>query len=88
MLIRRRFFICSLLAFALILLTVPSVGSAFRDNDQAALFSGEFQFMRGQMSPFDSIFYNYDKQWGTYALLTGLSWLAPGSTWHRVEALM
>ena len=66
-----------LLALSLCAVILPSVGSAFRDNDQAALISGEIQFLRGQMSPWHSWFYNYDKQWGSYALLTGLSALTP-----------
>ncbi len=75
---RGRLLTCLLLALSLTLITVLSLGSAFRDNDQAALVSGALQVTQHKASLTHAIFYNYDKQWGSYFLLWGLSVLAPG----------
>ncbi len=67
----RRIWTFALLAAGLTTATLLCTGSAFRDNDQAALISGALQLLCGQVSPLHSTFYNYDKQWGSYALLFG-----------------
>ena len=72
-----RLSVCLLVAVALTFLTLYSLGSAFRDNDQAALISGAIQLIRGQMPPLHAAFYNYDKQWGSYFLLTVCSVVWP-----------
>ncbi len=61
-----------LLIQIILLLTVvlPMTGSAFRENDAAAYVSGAHQLLDGEVSFFRTALYNYDKQYGAYALLT------------------
>jgi hypothetical protein len=56
----------------LLLLVFPFVSSAFRDNDQATLLDAAWQVAHGQASFLHATFYNFDKQWGVFLIL---SWL-------------
>ena len=53
-------------SIALAALTLFSLGSAFRDNDQAMFLFGGLQLSHGRYATTATPIYNFDKQWGTY----------------------
>jgi hypothetical protein len=62
-----------LLQFVVLLVLVwPFVSATFRDNDQASILDGAWQLARHEASFLHAVFYNFDKQWGLFLVL---SWL-------------
>ncbi len=70
--IRARREVLPIQVLVLLLLVWPFVSATFRDNDQAAILDGAWQLARHQASPLHAVFYNFDKQWGVFLVL---SWL-------------
>ncbi len=64
-------------SIALVALTLYSLGSAFRDNDQAMFLFGGIELAHGHYSTPQTPIYNFDKQWGTYFLLDLLFRILP-----------
>jgi hypothetical protein len=60
------------------------VGGALRDNDQASYISGALQLLSGEQSIWHARLYNYDKQFGSYWLLTAV--IAAAGTVHAILA--
>ncbi len=56
----------------LLMLVWPFVSATFRDNDQATILDSAWQLAHHQASFLHAIFYNFDKQWGVFLVL---SWL-------------
>ena len=65
------------LAVSLAVLVYPFTSSTFRDNDQAAILSGAWQIAHHQVAAWHAWFYNYDKQWGTFVILSWMYRLLP-----------
>lgn len=61
----------------LLVLVFPFCSATFRDNDQAAILSGAWQIAHHQASFFHATFYNFDKQWGAFLVLSWLYRLFP-----------
>ena len=55
-------------------------GDGLRHNDEASYINGALQIAQGSISPWHAIFFNYDKQYGSYWLIAGLFRIAGYST--------
>ncbi|WP_158941442.1 hypothetical protein [Granulicella sp. S190] len=77
-LLRYRFFLPVLQAALLLLFVFPALQSVVRDNDQASLVTGAMQISRHQISPLHDGLYLFDKQYGTYLLLSLVFKFFPG----------
>ncbi len=64
-------------SLVLVFLVDPFVGPIFRDNDQATILGGAWQVAHRQASFLHAVFYNFDKQWGVFLVLSWLFRLFP-----------